>query len=354
MMRKRFIFSSATMGALAALLLAFGQATAAEMAASGVTAAETAASGVTAAEPAAPVTVLASTTAQQTATYVGEKACTTCHDAENKGFGHTLHAQSFRENPQSNIEKTVCEACHGPGSLHVKNTKDRNLLIGYTREWGTPIETQTAQCLGCHKGGNRLNWAGSTHASNKLSCSDCHNPMAKFSGNAALRTSGISETCLTCHKQQGAEFRKRSHMPVLEGKMSCVDCHNPHGSVTAPLLKEKSVNDVCYSCHAEKRGPFLWEHAPAKESCLTCHSPHGSNNDKLLNVARPFLCQQCHQSGHQFNFINAQDITPGAVQGTTIGSNPGVNSNRVSGRSCQNCHSQIHGSNHPSGARFQR
>jgi DmsE family decaheme c-type cytochrome len=301
-----------------------------------------AASAVEAAVP------VAAPQASATAKYVGEKVCINCHDVENKNFTHTLHAKVFRENPRTEMEKQVCEACHGPGSLHAKKTKDHSLLIGFTREWGTAIETQTAQCLTCHKGGNRLNWSGSTHASNKISCSDCHNPMAKFSANSALRKGSITETCLSCHKQQGAEFKKRSHMPVLEGKMSCVDCHNPHGSVTKPLLKEKTVNDVCYSCHAEKRGPFIWEHAPVKESCLTCHSPHGSNQDKLLNVARPFLCQQCHQGGHQANFINAQDMTPGVAAGG------GQNSNRALGRSCQNCHSQIHGSNHPSGARFQR
>ena len=104
----------------------------------------------------------------------------------------------------------------------------------------------------------------------------------------------ISETCFQCHKQQRAEFRRRSHMPLPEGKLSCVDCHNPHGSATRSLLNADSVNDVCYTCHAEKRGPFLWEHAPVRESCVNCHQPHGSNHDKLLVGARPYLCQQCH------------------------------------------------------------
>ena len=83
-------------------------------------------------------------------------------------------------------------------------------------------------------------------------------------------------------------------MPLLEGKLSCTDCHNPHGSTTSPLLKADSVNEVCYSCHAEKRGPFLFEHSPVRESCLNCHSPHGSDFEALLNVPRPMLCQQCH------------------------------------------------------------
>lgn len=285
------------------------------------------------------------------ATYVGEKACIKCHQVEDTHFSHTLHAKVFRQNPKNDVEKTVCETCHGPGSKHVSATKDKNAIIGFTKEWGTPVEKQTAQCLTCHKGGQRMHWPGSTHATNKLSCSDCHNPMAKFSAKGLLKKASITETCQTCHQQQRAEFAKRSHMPVPEGKMSCVDCHNPHGSVTKPLLKADSVNEVCYPCHAEKRGPFIWEHAPVRENCINCHHPHGSNHDKLLVATRPYLCQQCHaNTNHPSTFYNASQF-PTATGGAQAGG--GLNS-RVMGRSCQNCHTQIHGSNHPAGARFQR
>jgi DmsE family decaheme c-type cytochrome len=285
------------------------------------------------------------------ATYVGEKVCTDCHDTEAKHFGHTLHAKVFRQNPKNDVERRVCEACHGPGSLHVPrdNHKNRDYLIGFTKNWGTPVETQNAVCLSCHKGGQRLHWPGSTHETNKLACSDCHNPMARFSARGLLKKPSISETCQTCHAQQRSEFARRSHMPLPEGKMSCEDCHNPHGSPTRPLLKADSVNEVCYACHAEKRGPMLWEHAPVRENCINCHQPHGSNHDKLLVAARPYLCQQCHDApvGHPGQFFRGDQTAASALLG-------GTQSQRVIGRSCQNCHSQIHGSNHPSGARFQR
>jgi len=279
------------------------------------------------------------------ATYTGEKVCIECHGQENTHFSLTLHAKAFRLNPKNENERRVCETCHGPGSLHAKDTKNKDLIIGFTKEWGTPIEKQTGQCLSCHQGGNRMHWPGSAHASNKLSCSDCHNPMAKFSASGLLKKSSINETCMSCHQQQRSEFHKRSHMPVPEGKMSCVDCHNPHGSTTKPLLKADTVNELCYACHAEKRGPFIWEHAPVRENCLNCHQAHGSNHDKLLRVSRPQICQQCHQiTGHPAALFNAGQMLGGTAA-------PNV---RVMGRSCQNCHSQIHGSNHPAGYRFQR
>jgi DmsE family decaheme c-type cytochrome len=287
---------------------------------------------------------------------VGEKRCADCHDSENALFGHTLHAKAFRLNPRNDTERLVCEACHGPGSLHVVDTRDKSKIIGFSKEWETPIARQNSQCLNCHSGGQRMHWPDSVHATNKLACSDCHNPMARFSASGLLRKSSITETCQSCHPQQRAEFRKKSHMPVPEGKMTCEDCHNPHGSSAKRLLKADSVNDLCYSCHAEKRGPFLWEHAPVRENCLNCHQPHGSNHDKLLMQTRPLLCQQCHSGqggmGHQ---LFAANSTGAAMAGPAVpATNTSAGSRRTMGRSCQNCHTQVHGSNSASGARLQR
>jgi DmsE family decaheme c-type cytochrome len=85
-------------------------------------------------------------------------------------------------------------------------------------------------------------------------------------------------------------------MPVREGKIVCSNCHNPHGSATEALLREYSINDNCYKCHAEKRGPFLFEHAPVRENCLSY--PHGTTNEYLLKVSRPRLCAECHGFNH--------------------------------------------------------
>lgn len=278
------------------------------------------------------------------ATYVGEKACTTCHATVNEHFSHTTHAKAFRLNPRNERERRVCEACHGPGSEHGRNPGDKSLLIGFTKRSGTTVQEMNAQCLTCHVGGNRIHWPGSVHESSEIACSDCHNPMARFSREGLLRKESVTETCYACHAQQRAEFRRRSHMPLPEGKMSCVDCHNPHGSVTRPLLAADTANALCYRCHAEKRGPFLWEHAPVRESCMNCHAPHGSNHEGLLTSARPFLCQQCHaNNGHPTELL--------ARSGMASGASPDA---RVMARSCQTCHAQVHGSNSPSGARFHR
>ncbi len=280
--------------------------------------------------------------------YVGESVCLQCHAEQEAHFAYTSHSRAFARNPRTDLEKHGCESCHGPGVEHVKKTNVKGLIVGFTREWGTPVEAMNGACLACHQGGQRLHWPGSVHARGELACVDCHNPMARLSPAGALRKAGLSAVCEGCHAQQKAEFRRRSHMPLPEGKMSCVDCHNPHGSTRAPLLKADSVNELCYGCHAEKRGPFLWEHAPVRENCAHCHAPHGSNHDKLLVAARPFLCQQCHDAaGHSGQLQRADQLASALPLGGTP--NP-----RTLGRACQNCHAQIHGSNHPAGARFQR
>src|SRR3546814_6528048 len=91
--------------------------------------------------------------------------------------------------------------------------------------------------------------------SSDLSCSDGHNPMAQFSVEGLMAKQSINETCATCHRDIRQQFNRRSHMPLPEGQMACVDCHNPHGTINVALLKTDTVNETCYQCHAEKRGP---------------------------------------------------------------------------------------------------
>ena len=126
---------------------------------------------------------------------------------------------------------------------------------------------------------------------------------------------------------------RSSHMPMREGKIVCSDCHNPHGSVTEAMLKENSVNDNCYKCHAEKRGPFLFEHAPVVRTAPIVTTRTARFNQASLKMSQPRLCYECHTIGH---------------------GQAGINSNFTMGRACLNCHTNIHGSNSPAGGVFQR
>jgi DmsE family decaheme c-type cytochrome len=272
------------------------------------------------------------------ATIVGEKACLTCHVAQAHTFHETLMGRidlakiTNRPVPQ-------CETCHGPGSAHVKAKGGRGVggIISFRpNDPSRTVEENNAICLGCHEKGQQTYWKGSTHEMREVACTNCHTIMKRVSRKFQLKTAFEPDTCFQCHKDKRAQMFRSSHMPLREGKIVCTGCHNPHGSPTEGLLKEASINDTCYKCHAEKRGPFLFEHAPVRENCLSCHNPHGSVNEYLLKISRPRICAQCHGTGHQ-NFLSGGPVQIGAI-----------------GRACQNCHTQIHGTNSPGGALLHR
>ncbi len=161
--------------------------------------------------------------------------------------------------------------------------------------------------------------------------------------DAVMVTSMQPDVCYSCHQLQRSETLRAFAHPFFDGKMACTGCHSPHDATAESLFARQSLNDTCYQCHAEKRGPYIWEHAPVAEDCGLCHAPHGSNHPGMLTQRAPLLCQSCHsQSGH-----------PSIVQDAT-GLATAAPSQYLLGRSCMNCHQQVHGSNHPSGSRLMR
>jgi DmsE family decaheme c-type cytochrome len=152
-----------------------------------------------------------------------------------------------------------------------------------------------------------------------------------------------TKVCVACHRQQRVQMHKPSRHPILEGKVQCASCHNPHGSAGPALMARDTVNDTCFQCHAEKRGPFIWNHQPVTESCALCHEPHGTTVANMLKWRQPFLCQQCHEPTSHRGAIPSLTV-PGGVSGTGI----------TLARSCVNCHTNIHGSNNPTNSAGSR
>ncbi len=271
--------------------------------------------------------------------YAGSDTCLACHTDKGESLKGTPHAQA--KNPRSPEATQGCESCHGPGQAHVDDDAK-----GHIRKFGQIKSSETNQtCLACHNRGEHAGWEGSTHERRNLSCATCHSVHSPKAMAHQLVKATETQLCATCHRLQVAKTERAvAHMPVREGKMSCSSCHNPHGSIgnVKALKVGSSVNETCVSCHAEMRGPMLWDHAPVRENCTTCHDPHGSSNDRMLAVRMPMLCQRCHiATRHPSNIYDKNAVT--------------VNkSNRMFGRSCMNCHQNIHGSNHPSGQFFLR
>lgn len=276
----------------------------------------------------------------------GADTCLKCHGDEAES-----PVLSIFKTPHANIadERTPfagaqCEACHGPGGEHGKRLRfgeKRKPIPGFAPDspWSTAREN--AVCQGCHEDPGHKFWNGSAHERQDVGCADCHTIHAKR--DPMTVEAEQPRVCVSCHVQQRAQISRAHGHPIRQGQMACSDCHEPHGSLTEAMLDRPTVNETCYQCHAAKRGPFLWEHAPVSEDCTLCHEPHGSNHQAALTRQPPLLCQQCHsRAGHPSIGRTGSDLPSGSPSAFMLGG------------SCTNCHSQVHGSNHPSGANLSR
>ncbi|GIU17610.1 DmsE family decaheme c-type cytochrome [Shewanella sp. MBTL60-007] len=270
----------------------------------------------------------------------GADSCLMCHRKSEKVMDLFKGVHGSVDSSKSPMAGLQCEACHGPMGKH--NRGGNEPMIAFGPDSTLAPELQNSVCMSCHKDDKRMDWNGGHHDNADVACASCHS--VHTAKDPVLSKNTEMEVCTSCHTQQKADMNKRSSHPMKWAQMVCSDCHNPHGTMSEADLVKPNVNETCYSCHAEKRGPKLWEHAPVTEDCVTCHNPHGSVNEGMLKTRAPQLCQQCHSSAH-----SGQALFGNTAQGSTVGGNA-----MTGGRSCLNCHNQIHGSNHPSGKLLQR
>ncbi len=274
----------------------------------------------------------------------GAEGCLKCHDKPpDTLILQTPHA--MQADSRTPFADHACETCHGPSPEHLVKPPEGEprapTAMSFVRGSRNTVAEQNAVCLECHNGDHQINWKGSAHDFADVGCASCHHIHVRK--DEVLEKRYQAEVCFECHAEQRAQSLLPSRHPILEGLTACSDCHNSHGGIVQPLLTGATINDTCYPCHAELRGPFLWEHAPAREDCTLCHFSHGSVNQGLLKVRAPFLCQECHMAPYHSSSLYGGDRL----------ANP-TPQRELLGRSCMNCHSQVHGSNHPSGVRALR
>ena len=275
----------------------------------------------------------------------GADTCLACHDDQKVlSVFRTKHAVPDDPNTPFGHGQLQCEACHGPGDNHagrVRRGQERPPIPAFGSASTTSVAEQNGFCVDCHSKDLGFAWHASGHDSNSVSCAGCHD--AHVDNDPVLTTATQAEVCFDCHQQQRTQSMQPYAHPVRQDTMSCGSCHRPHGDGTDSLLVRQAANETCFDCHAEVRGPYLWEHAPVAEDCGNCHDPHGSNQPAMLSARAPLLCQGCH----------SQDGHPSLPQDER-GLASGLPSQFLLGQSCLNCHSEVHGSNHPSGSKLMR
>ena len=212
------------------------------------------------------------------ADFVGKQTCAMCHSHIVEKFKHTVHSRhQFPVNDNQDLD-LICEGCHGAGSLHLEvgGGRDANIV--------DPEETPTP--------------------------------------------------CFQCHQNIQARFLQRYSHPLRLGKVSCTDCHSPHGKdifLSSGTLVGGS-SPVCRQCHREKVAPHVFEHEARREGCTSCHNPHGTINDKMLVQRDNNLCLRCHGQITSAGSINMGDFS---------------HTSRLAEGVCwsSGCHTAVHGSN---------
>jgi len=268
-------------------------------------------------------------------------SCGDCHDEIAASFHLTPHAADRDDAPR-------CQSCHGDGTEHIDEGGDPALITVPRGAEGAKV------CLTCHagaRGEHSAFAAGDVHARAGVTCDSCHKvhhegaPPAKLlaggdAGKGTVASTARSsiersiELCARCHPRQERTFSRPFGHRLGTAGLACVSCHDPHGGPGARSLKvDRSGESVCVSCHADRRGPFVFPHlSGAAGDCVTCHDPHGSSNPNALHRSRADqLCLECHST-----------ITAGH-----LGAQPPASHDLRTSRfqSCTVCHVAIHGSN---------
>jgi DmsE family decaheme c-type cytochrome len=274
--------------------------------------------------------------------FAGNLVCKVCHPQVWSTFYKNPHFKSVASGKEPPAE-TGCEGCHGPAGAHVRAHGGKATIIAFSQL--SPQKT-IATCLQCHsKSLERANIHSSPHTLNDVSCTECHS-VHKSTTPKFLLAKSQPELCYGCHGNLKAEFSMPFKHRVNEGFMKCTDCHNPHGTFAPtwrmadrPSLVGQALanEEACLKCHADKRGPFAFEHPPVRvEGCEACHYPHGSANSRLLRRPVVFtMCLECHNGSGT-----------GGRSGTGVPMlSQAHNMADPRYQNCTNCHVRIHGSN---------
>ncbi len=239
--------------------------------------------------------------------YNWNTTCAECHSTNlQKNFSPE---QDRYETTYSSID-VDCEACHGPGSLHVQAPEDFALgLASDTGQWQFVEGAAIAQRV-----------APLENRAELETCAQCHARRSQFTDNFepgdplldGFRPALLDEGLYHADGQIQDEvyvYGSFLQSPMHAAGVTCSDCHNPH---SAELRVQG--NALCGQCHQASAyfGP-QHHHHPADgpgTACVDCHMPAETymvvdpRRDHSFRVPRPDLsvalgtpnaCSGCHQ-----------------------------------------------------------
>lgn len=266
--------------------------------------------------------------------------CYQCHEAKD--------TKKFIHGP---IGAGACTACHDP------HESDNMKLLRFS--------SVNELCTSCHADkGDFLKKTQNIHPPVQDQCTNCHDPHTE-NFKFQLKADGKKDLCLMCHVDKKEHIATVTHKHgALDRPNQCQECHDPHGTGAAKMLKKDSTKDLCLSCHNDKlkaegsqlqnidqhlkdnpdhHGPILWG------DCAACHNPHGTDNFRMLKKPFPdsfysnfdeknYICFECHEPAkiQELNTTTATNFRNGGKNMHF------VHVNKDKGRTCRACH-DFHG-----------
>lgn len=207
--------------------------------------------------------------------------CGSCHST-----GYTSRSQSeLKGIVGSWVQPGVqCEACHGPGSLHVSNPQGIRMVIDQDGSFCSSCHIRNISSSSVFEGSFIIHsdqyedlFPGKHLV---LDCVICHDPHA---GVIQLRASGLKTTrttCTDCHWQQALNQNNNAHKAF---NFSCEECHMPRPIQNAWGKPSNYTGDV--RTHAVSINPNQIEQ----------FNPDGTLASGQLSLN--FVCRHCHGAG---------------------------------------------------------
>ncbi len=247
-------------------------------------------------------------------TGIAQRWQTMCADCHSTDLQRKFDTKTNRYHTTFSEIDVSCEACHGPGSLHIELANNRSLFwdrhYGYALAQlkGDDAEPQLQTCAPCHSRRGLL--AGHFKAGDLFSD---HYSLELLRDDTYHADGQIKDEVYVF----GSFIQSRMYHKGIR----CTDCHDPHSL----KLKEQG-NLVCTSCHQHAAGkydvPSHHHHVPGTPGamCVNCHMPETTymevdpRRDHSLRVPRPDLsiqigtpnaCSGCHVSD-QLDSIDQQ------------------------------------------------
>ncbi len=250
-------------------------------------------------------------------TGIAQRWQTMCADCHSTNLKRNFDVKSNRYHTTFSEIDVSCEACHGPGSLHVELAGEKSLFwdrrhgYGLAHLKGLNPEPQLQSCAPCHSRRGLLDEGFkpgdlyTDHYNLELLRSDTYHADGQIKDEVYVYGSFV----------QSRMYHKG---------IRCTDCHDPHS-----LKLKQTGNETCTSCHQHASGkydvPSHHHHAVGTPGamCVNCHMPHTTymdidkRRDHSIRIPRPDLsvklgtpnaCSHCHVADQLDSFAGETKV----------------------------------------------